>query len=237
MKKWIFGVLVGLIIFGGVAYWSIGQKQQVAGKALVQVNKNNHQVSLTGDLRKQVKQLTNNGYLKENITKKEVDTLAKELKKLKRTNQYLISEYHLDNISFDDFAFVEKQLDIVYEKLEIQASVNELFESKDMALNGAKIRDDLPLKSNLKDSEIIVLRRDLHNVFGSRDVDFQESIERLLATTEEQLRLKNSALDKLNKAQKEQHLTEIDQHYVEVVIDILNNEKDLLPPAAEILLR
>ncbi|HPR81986.1 MAG TPA: hypothetical protein PK268_08950, partial [Enterococcus sp.] len=236
-KKWIFGVLVGLIIFGGVAYWSIGQKQQVVGKALVQVNKNNHQVSLTGDLRKQVKQLTNNGYLKENITKKEVDTLAKELKKLKRTNQYLISEYHLDNISFDDFAFVEKQLDIVYEKLEIQASVNELFESKDMALNGAKIRDDLPLKSNLKDSEIIVLRRDLHNVFGSRDVDFQESIERLLATTEEQLRLKNSALDKLNKAQKEQHLTEIDQHYVEVVIDILNNEKDLLPPAAEILLR
>ncbi|HPJ00400.1 MAG TPA: hypothetical protein PLN65_06110 [Enterococcus sp.] len=174
MKKWIFGVLVGLIIFGGVAYWSIGQKQQVVGKALVQVNKNNHQVSLTGDLRKQVKQLTNNGYLKENITKKEVDTLAKELKKLKRTNQYLISEYHLDNISFDDFAFVEKQLDIVYEKLEIQASVNELFESKDMALNGAKIRDDLPLKSNLKDSEIIVLRRDLHNVFGSRDVDYQK---------------------------------------------------------------
>lgn len=226
MKKWIFGVLVGLIIFGGVAYWSIGQKQQVTGKALVQVNKNNHQVSLTGDLRKQVKQLTNNGYLKENITKKEVDTLAKELKKLKRTNQYLISEYHLDNISFDDFAFVEKQLDIVYEKLEIQESVNELFESKDMALNGAKIKDDLPLKTNLKDSEIIVLRRDLHNVFGSRDVDFQESIERLLATTEEQLRLKNSALDKLNKAQKEQHLTEIDQHYVEMVIDILNNEKD-----------
>jgi hypothetical protein len=38
--------------------------------------------------------------------------------------------------------------------------------------------------------------------------------------------LKNSALDKLNKAQKEQHLTEIDQHYVEMVIDILNNEKD-----------
>lgn len=226
MKKWIFGVLVGLIIFGGVAYWSIGQKQQVTGKALVQVNKNNHQVSLIGDLRKQVKQLTNNGYLKENITKKEVDTLAKELKKLKRTNQYLISEYHLDNISFDDFAFVEKQLDIVYEKLEIQESVNELFESKDMALNGAKIKDDLPLKTNLKDSEIIVLRRDLHNVFGSRDVDFQESIERLLATTEEQLRLKNSALDKLNKAQKEQHLTEIDQHYVEMVIDILNNEKD-----------
>jgi hypothetical protein len=132
----------------------------------------------------------------------------------------------LDNISFDDFAFVEKQLDIVYEKLEIQESVNELFESKDMALNGAKIKDNLPLKTNLKDSEIIVLRRDLHNVFGSRDVDFQESIERLLATTEEQLRLKNSALDKLNKAQKEQHLTEIDQHYVEMVIDILNNEKD-----------
>lgn len=53
MKKWIFGVLVGLIIFGGIAYWSIGQKQQVAGKALVQVNKSNHQVSSTGDLRKQ----------------------------------------------------------------------------------------------------------------------------------------------------------------------------------------
>lgn len=234
MKKWVFGILCAIVLLGGWTYWSFEQKQQVAVKAMEQINKNNQQVSLTGKLRKQVKQLTKEGYLKEDITKKEVNQLSKELEKLQRTNQYLISEYQLKNVSFDDFAFVEKQLDIVYEKMAIQESVNDLFDSKKMALNGSQIKDNLPLRKNLKDSELIALRQDLNNVFGSRDVEFRESIERLLTTTEEQLRLKNAALDRLHQAKKENHLTEIDQHYIEMVIDILNNKKDQEQVAAEL---
>lgn len=234
MKKWVFGILCAIVLLGGWTYWSFEQKQQVAVKAMEQINKNNQQVSLTGELRKQVKQLTKEGYLKEDITKKEVNQLSKELEKLQRTNQYLISEYQLKNVSFDDFAFVEKQLDIVYEKMAIQESVNDLFDSKKMALNGSQIKDNLPLRKNLKDSELIALRQDLNNVFGSRDVEFRESIERLLTTTEEQLRLKNAALDRLHQAKKENHLTEIDQHYIEMVIDILNNKKDQEQVAAEL---
>lgn len=234
MKKWVFGILCAIVLLGGWTYWSFEQKQQVAVKAMEQINKNNQQVSLTGELRKQVKQLTKEGYLKEDITKKEVNQLSKELEKLQRTNQYLISEYQLKNVSFDDFAFVEKQLDIVYEKMAIQESVNDLFDSKKMALNGSQIKDNLPLRKNLKDSELVALRQDLNNVFGSRDVEFRESIERLLTTTEEQLRLKNAALDRLHQAKKENHLTEIDQHYIEMVIDILNNKKDQEQVAAEL---
>lgn len=234
MKKWVFGILCASVLLGGWTYWSFEQKQQVAVKAMEQINKNNQQVSLTGELRKQVKQLTKEGYLKEDITKKEVNQLSKELEKLQRTNQYLISEYQLKNVSFDDFAFVEKQLDIVYEKMAIQESVNDLFDSKKMALNGSQIKDNLPLRKNLKDSDLIALRQDLNNVFGSRDVEFRESIERLLTTTEEQLRLKNAALDRLHQAKKENHLTEIDQHYIEMVIDILNNKKDQEQVAAEL---
>lgn len=234
MKKWVFGILCAIVLLGGWTYWSFEQKQQVAVKAMEQINKNNQQVSLTGELRKQVKQLTKEGYLKEDITKKEVNQLSKELEKLQRTNQYLISEYQLKNVSFDDFAFVEKQLDIVYEKMAIQESVNDLFDSKKMALNGSQIKDNLPLRKNLKDSELIALRQDLNNVFGSRDVEFRESIERLLTTTEEQLRLKNAALDRLHQAKKENHLTEIDQYYIEMVIDILNNKKDQEQVAAEL---
>lgn len=234
MKKWVFGILCASVLLGGWTYWSFEQKQQVAVKAMEQINKNNQQVSLTGELRKQVKQLTKEGYLKEDITKKEVNQLSKELEKLQRTNQYLISEYQLKNVSFDDFAFVEKQLDIVYEKMAIQESVNDLFDSKKMALNGSQIKDNLPLRKNLKDSELVALRQDLNNVFGSRDVEFRESIERLLTTTEEQLRLKNAALDRLHQAKKENHLTEIDQHYIEMVIDILNNKKDQEQVAAEL---
>lgn len=234
MKKWVFGILCTSVLLGGWTYWSFEQKQQVAVKAMEQINKNNQQVSLTGELRKQVKQLTKEGYLKEDITKKEVNQLSKELEKLQRTNQYLISEYQLKNVSFDDFAFVEKQLDIVYEKMAIQESVNDLFDSKKMALNGSQIKDNLPLRKNLKDSELVALRQDLNNVFGSRDVEFRESIERLLTTTEEQLRLKNAALDRLHQAKKENHLTEIDQHYIEMVIDILNNKKDQEQVAAEL---
>lgn len=234
MKKWVFGILCASVLLGGWTYWSFEQKQQVAVKAMEQINKNNQQVSLTGELRKQVKQLTKEGYLKEDITKKEVNQLSKELEKLQRTNQYLISEYQLKNVSFDDFAFVEKQLDIVYEKMAIQESVNDLFDSKKMALNGSQIKDNLPLRKNLKDSELVALRQDLNNVFGSRDVEFRESIERLLTTTEEQLRLKNAALDRLHQAKKENHLTEIDQHYIEMVIDILNNKKDQEQVTAEL---
>ena len=227
-------VCVVAIVGGGSAYANNQSQQKMAVETQQTLDTTTTKLS---DLTTMVEALLDSkdqNYLAQDVTEKQVNELKKEvgLTIQSVSKDTLSGNKALDKVDFSDYeqakTEINTQLDKVQKALETQTTINSLYkqDKENVAMNGSKVKKDLPIKDDLKKETVEKAKKELFE--KDTKVPYNKTINDLVTTAENQVNQIEKAKSEVAKVFKDGKVVSTDKKLYETAkteTDKIKNEK------------
>lgn len=227
-------VCVVAIVGGGSAYANNQSQQKMAVETQQTLDTTTTKLS---DLTTMVEALLDSkdqNYLAQDVTEKQVNELKKEVGSTIQSvsKDTLSGNKALDKVDFSDYeqakAEINTQLDKVQKALETQTTINSLYkqDKENVAMNGSKVKKDLPIKDDLKKETVEKAKKELFE--KDTKVPYNNTINDLVTNAENQVNQIEKAKSEVAKVFKDGKVVSTDKKLYETAkteTDKIKNEK------------